>query len=623
MPSRSSIQATDSAAAMIGAGASGYVGSENLGGGSSGVFKIDTRPLEMLAQYTYNYQTKMFDEEQKNLERMAKESSEFAAYDLTNAIPKYAKEVRDDFDAIFKWAQDNPDVKSYSKNPKGYDEWKKKLSDLSNKIKDGASQEIIYKAAQAKIEAETRPEVKAFLQKQLDDQIAANDIKTPLKIQQYGAEPAALPEVPTKKFDVIRMSADGKMIVDREQEVADRRFIKGTAAAIALGLTKDVLDETSEQFKKLSPEAQQFKRQEFEKAKATGRLAELDQAKVITETLQNFRDPQTGKIDMAKVMASNEIISGSIAAIDVHNQLMREEKTKIKAGYYSDNMRVLKFGVNALDEKDYAEIDYSDGTITATDLLEVKLSAKAPVATYKTVASELDNWYKEETLDINRQKLAIDLAEFGLKKAAADKANTEDLVDARSVINEMAGIINNGVETKVEAPGDYKGETKTHTVLRISDPVLLKQFGTIEKDGNVTNVPNYVSIDKKTSQLKLGYYKNTGDDTKDFTRTGGRVIDKEIALDQRTWANTILDRQLGAGKDKSGVRSIFENVLAANNNSVFEMSQKIKGVASQEKKEGGAVELSGKIDASTLKTGQSYIVNGKTYIWNGSKLKPQ
>lgn len=34
-------------------------------------------------------------------------------------------------------------------------------------------------------------------------------------------------------------------------------------------------------------------------------------------------------------------------------------------------------------------------------------------------------------------------------------------------------------------------------------------------------------------------------------------------------------------------------------------------------------ELTGKIDPSTLIKGEQYIVNGKTYIWDGSKLKPQ
>lgn len=34
-------------------------------------------------------------------------------------------------------------------------------------------------------------------------------------------------------------------------------------------------------------------------------------------------------------------------------------------------------------------------------------------------------------------------------------------------------------------------------------------------------------------------------------------------------------------------------------------------------------ELSGNVDPKTFKTGQSYSVGGKTYIWNGTKLKPQ
>lgn len=368
-----------------------YRGDPNLGGSTFGVATIDTKPLLDLAAYTYAYKSKMWEQEQKDLEAKSKEMADFTSYDLTNSISKYSKQVRDEYDSLYSWVRENPDVLDYKNNQKGYLEYKKRRNSLENNLKDGKSQEIIYKAAQAKIEAETRPEVKAFLQKQLDGQIAANDIRTPIKIQQYGAEQVELPAVPMKKFDVIRKDANGDMITDREFEVPDQKFINGQAAAIGLGLKKEVLDVNSPAFKQLSPEIQKFKIEENEKAKGTGRLAEVDQAEVITEALQTFRDKATGKIDIQKVTGSNAIIAGSIAAIDAYNQQMREEKAKINSGYYSDNLGVLKFGVNGLDERDYAEIDYSDGDVSAVDLLKVKIRAKAPVATYKTDAEELSN----------------------------------------------------------------------------------------------------------------------------------------------------------------------------------------------------------------------------------------
>ena len=40
-------------------------------------------------------------------------------------------------------------------------------------------------------------------------------------------------------------------------------------------------------------------------------------------------------------------------------------------------------------------------------------------------------------------------------------------------------------------------------------------------------------------------------------------------------------------------------------------------------KDSKAVELTGQVDPAQLRQGQVYLVNGKNYIWDGSKLKAQ
>lgn len=164
------------------------------------------------------------------------------------------------------------------------------------------------------------------------------------------------------------------------------------------------------------------------------------------------------------------------------------------------------------------------------------------------------NYLEKEKLSLAKSNLALDWAKFNYAKE-------EDQFGAASVLNEAKAIIDKGVETTVEAGG------KKIKVLRIGDPTLLKNFGNIDKDGNVTNVPDAIDYDRDKDQVKLIYYRE------DKTESGKNFIEKEVSLDQRTWLKEIAKRSF-PNKDIGKVNILVDDILNANGNSLYQLTQK-------------------------------------------------
>ena len=238
------------------------------------------------------------------------------------------------------------------------------------------------------------------------------------------------------------------------------------------------------------------------------------------------------------------------------------------------------------------------------------------------------NYLKDQKLDLDKQKLnekasydranlAVKWANYGLGKKKLERQDTEDLGDASNTIDEATSIINKGVPVKI-----YNTHTgTTEDALRIADPTLLESFKKINNDGS-ESIPSAVNFYPSTNQLSLVYgeqNKTAGLGTTDSPT-------KEIPLDQRTWLKHIARRSF-PNKNIGTVNNLVNEALKANGNSLYEMAQKSKSqkpatntnnVSSTNSNQ--PVKLSGSVDPKQLRKGQSYSVNGKIYIWDGSHL---
>ena len=177
----------------------------------------------------------------------------------------------------------------------------------------------------------------------------------------------------------------------------------------------------------------------------------------------------------------------------------------------------------------------------------------------------------KEKLAVDRGGLAVKWANYGLAKERLDKADNDDLVGAETVLNEATSIIKNGVAT----PVFNKSTGKTEDRLRVSDPNLLQKFGNIDKDGKTTNVPDAIDYNKDKDQITLIYYK-----PQVYGQKGGRNIDKEVPIDQRTWLKEITKRSF-PNKDIGTINTLIEDVLTKSGNSLYKLTEKVETSAPQ------------------------------------------
>lgn len=181
---------------------------------------------------------------------------------------------------------------------------------------------------------------------------------------------------------------------------------------------------------------------------------------------------------------------------------------------------------------------------------------------------------------LEKQKLNLGWANWGLSKERLDKADNDDLLSADSVIKEAASIINKG--TPIETFNYAGPKTGKKTLYEISDPTLLRDFGKIDKDGNVTNVPDVIHYDKQKDQLNLIYWKRAKDSDGNSTgeievqKNGRKNVDRIVPLDSRTWLKQKV-KQSYPNKDIGGVNNIVEEVFTKAGGNLTSLTQKVFG----------------------------------------------
>jgi len=228
-------------------------------------------------------------------------------------------------------------------------------------------------------------------------------------------------------------------------------------------------------------------------------------------------------------------------------------------------------------------VDENDQPLSVTDI-NARMALAAITGDYveadksefnKPVADYLENVRSAKAREANdRNRLGLDWTKFNYAK-------DEDKYGASSVLNEAKDIIDKGVETDVY----NKSTGKVEKHLRVGDPTLLKTFGTIDKDGNVTNVPDYLEYNKDKDQITIGYYAPQ--------RAGqpGKNIEREVSLDQRTWLKEIAKRSF-PNKDLGTVNTLVDDILNKNSNSLYKLTQSGKGTNTLVFPDGSQIDLS-------------------------------
>lgn len=224
-------------ASNIGANFSNYEGNAALGGGSLGAFTLDTRPLQDFARYTMLYNREEQARKQKEAEKAAEELGKIADYDLTTSIPKDAKVLQEKYDKLIAYVKENPGALQF-KNRDQWIEFQKRKNELANDIR-GAKVRNILNLSREKEIADTKDEIdKKRMRQELDKEIAAKDIRTPIfYTQQYDLTVPDFGKNAGQSVQVNRRLPNE--IFQETTEIFDAAEADRKGAAIGLGIDFD------------------------------------------------------------------------------------------------------------------------------------------------------------------------------------------------------------------------------------------------------------------------------------------------------------------------------------------------------------------------------------------------
>ena len=185
------------------------------------------------------------------------------------------------------------------------------------------------------------------------------------------------------------------------------------------------------------------------------------------------------------------------------------------------------------------------------------------------------NFLEKEKYALNVEKEKFDQwaakQHIGIDYLNATKEDKQNQDAATSIIRLGVGILNDAVkpENKREI-FDGVGK-KNRTVYELSNPTLLKQFGTIDKNGNVTNPPDRATFDPITKKINLTYE----------IKLGGKPRIEEKPLTIGEWTQQLVKGTYGEGKS-GDIFGKVERIVNDNGGDLFEVSKKFKP-QSQEK----------------------------------------
>lgn len=307
---------------------------------------------------------------------------------------------------------------------------------------------------------------------------------------------------------------------------------------------------------------------------------------IIKSTTQPYTDivGADGKPGQGYIETGNEVNPNAISSL--WNLALKGQKDK----YGHSIMGAVKSNYNALPDEVKAQYDKNGGIEKFfEDRGQQYLKAYFPPGSYdqtpegnyrfgKKLTAD-PNYLGAERLSLQQRELneksandkaqrAIGWAHIGIERDKLNKADKEDQDAAATVLNQMSGAINNGTpKTIVSAKDGSKMD-----IIRISDPLVLQKFQTLDKEGKAVNSIDAIDFDPKTSQLYLQFFakNNKG------TEQGGNKIVKTIPMDQRVWSKIVTAASF-PNKEIGGINTLLESAFKANNNSIFDIAQKFKG----------------------------------------------
>ena len=315
--------------------ADSYSGVKELGGFGGKAIKIDSRPLELLANYTFLYNKSQYDQRQKDADEKIKELAAITALDLNGTRPEDREKVLSQYEQLMKDAAARASEGS-PKSPREKAEQKLKF-DLKTKetidaINAVNARAISYTDQKNKIanDINLSAKQKDIQLGQLDELFNKTDIHAPIpKLEKFNVKVPEVGKPLMKTVGTLVKTPNG--VVDQTIGFFDPETNMNASVAEA----NDLL------LPPLPSNATQLQKNEYEQKKAALGTNGIwqDAATALNAALaDNKYKKEDGTIDLNAVKSDNPIAANILELANRWNDYAEKGKADATAGMYTDHV---------------------------------------------------------------------------------------------------------------------------------------------------------------------------------------------------------------------------------------------------------------------------------------------
>lgn len=585
------------------------------GGGDAGVFQIDTRPLETLGLYTNFYNQTVYRQTVRDRDAKLQEVAKLSQIDVNNLVGKDKNYLVKKLNNLRSFAT------QYAKNPNltidDQLKWQTALSNVKDDYDSGKARALTYQSRLNDINTNYSGEQKNIKLRELENDFQNTDIATQLS-SGTGYKPVSieLPAPATLTFNTLKNGANE--VVDVKSTVYNPQANAALGAASVIGvssLSKGLSGTEEELQATANGEAQHW-------AGMTDAFNSVLTAKDVNGNYKYF--DTNGTFIEDKFKRDN---AGNIAIMQPFNALKNlsnyslQKKQEISQGIYSDKGITYQAPPNLTSDMfDAGIITFTQDGITKDQLANggifQKFVGDQNIKKYsKTglgIAQQQANTASRNA-DTNAGRLGLAREEFKYKKEHPDAKTPKG-------------------ETTLETPailfGDHVQRLKDKFSKTPNKDALVVKPNAIDKDTRAAlNINDDLPYIDNVTYRKDGSYVINYKNNKRKDENGNDVEQQPIVGTIEQLKQGYINSVRGGNTNAQGFQEKSEQGFSENFGGLVDgesIWDNWNGApAKSNATENKPVELTGKVDPNQLRQGQVYLVNGKNYVWDGSKLKEQ
>lgn len=583
------------------------------GGGNAGAFNIDTQPLQQLGLYTNFYNQTLYHQTVRDRDAKLQEVAKIADIDANNLFGKDKDYLVKKLNNLQQFAIE------YAKNPNltisDQLKWQTALADVSNDYNSGKQRALTYQARLNDINTNYSGEQKDIKLKELNNDFQNSDISTQLSTGTgYKPVQTNLPAPATITFNTLKNGANE--VVDVKSTVYNPQANAALASTSVLGvssLANGLTGTEAELQQTAAGEAQHW-------AGMTSAFNAVLTKKNADGSYKYFDANGEFLKDKFKTdNASNTAIMQPYNALVNLNNYSTQKKQELANGIYTDKGIQYKAPSSLTpDMFDAGIVKFTPDGITQEQLAQGGIFQKYLGDTVDKTFKETNTAIDQQNANTARQNANTNTGELGLKWAEFKYQKDHPKPTA------LKG------DTTLETPSILFGNHVARLKKIFSNPNAEKEVVSINAVDKDTRQAMGIS-DDQMSNIQSVTYKRDGSYQINFKNNetvdanGKTVPQSPVVGTIEQLKQGYIDAVRGGNTTTEGFQEKAENGFSENFGGLLDGKQIWDNwnAKPNESSPSKAVKLEGKVDPSQLRQGQVYLVNGKNYIWDGSKLKAQ